>query len=83
MKFDLNYKKTMNNNLENKLSRYQKVQGYLVLHSIKTAGISVVATLKNQFDTKITALLSLASSDINGFTVEKQAERINLKVKII
>jgi hypothetical protein len=76
----------MNNILENKLSMYQKVQGYMVLHTVETAAIPAVATLKNQFDTKISAILALASSasaDITGFTVDKQVKRTDLKAKVI
>lgn len=76
----------MNNTLENKLSMYQKVQGYMTLHSTETAGISAVATLKTQFDTKVAAILALASAasaDITGFTVDKQAKRADLKSKVL
>lgn len=76
----------MNNTLENKLSMYQKVQGYLGLHTTETAGIAAVATLKAQFDTKVNAILTLAASasaDITGFTVDKQVKRNDLKAKIL
>lgn len=76
----------MNNVLENKLSMYQKVQGYMVLHTVETAGIPAVATLKTQFDAKVSAILALASSasaDITGFTVDKQVKRTDLKAKVI
>ena len=76
----------MNNILENKLSMYQKVQGYMALHTTETAGIPVVATLKTQFDSKVNAILNLAAqanADITGFTVDKQAKRNELKAKIV
>jgi hypothetical protein len=76
----------MNNIFENKLSMYQKVQGYLALHTIETAGIVAIVTLKTLFDTKVNAILSLAASagtDITGFTVDKQAKRNDLKAKIV
>ena len=65
----------MENNLENKLSMYQKVQFYLALHEPETAAIPMVATLKEQLDDQVTSLLSLASiadTDITGYTVDKQ-----------
>ena len=76
----------MNNILENKLSMYQKVQGYMTLHTTETAGVSAIATLKTQFDAKVNAILSLAATanaDITGFTVDKQAKRNELKAKIL
>lgn len=76
----------MNNTLENKLSMYQKVQGYLGLHTTETAGIAAVATLKTQFDTKVNAILTLAASanaDITGYTVDKQVKRNDLKAKVL
>lgn len=76
----------MNNILENKLSMYQKVQGYMALHTTETAGVSAIATLKTQFDAKVNAILNLAAAanaDITGFTVDKQAKRNELKAKIL
>ena len=76
----------MNNILENKLSMYQKVQGFMALHTSETAGVSAVATLKTQFDTKVNAILALAAiagADITGFTVDKQAKRDDLKAKVL
>ena len=76
----------MNNTLENKLSMYQKVQGYMALHTTETAGVSAIATLKTQFDAKVNAILNLAATanaDITGFTVDKQAKRNELKTKIL
>lgn len=76
----------MNNNLENKLSMYQKVQGYLALHSTEAADVSAIATLKTQFDAKVNSILNLAttaSADITGFTVDKQAKREELKARTL
>ena len=76
----------MENNLENKLSMYQKVQFYLALHAPETAAIPMVATLKEQLDEKVTAILTLASTvdtDITGFTVDKQTKRDDLTAKIL
>ena len=75
----------MENNLENKLSMYQKVQFYLALHEPETAAIPMVATLKEQLDDQVTSLLSLASiadTDITGYTVDKQTRRDDLTMKI-
>ena len=75
----------MENNLENKLSMYQKVQFYLNLHAPETVAITMVATLKEQLDNQVTAILSLASTvdtDITGFTVDKQTKRNDLTAKI-
>ncbi len=76
----------MNNTLENKLSMYQKVQGFMALHTSETASIGAVATLKTQFDAKVNAILAVAaqaSADITGFTVDKQAKRADLKAKTL
>ena len=76
----------MENNLENKLSMYQKVQFYLALHAPETAAIPMVATLKAELDDQVTAVLSLASTvdtDITGFTVDKQTKRDDLTAKIL
>ena len=75
----------MENNLENKLSMYQKVQFYLALHEPETTAIPMVATLKAQLDDQVTSLLSLASivdTDITGFTVDKQTRRDDLTMKV-
>lgn len=75
----------MENNLENKLSMYQKVQFYLALHEPETAAIPMVATLKAQLDDHVTSLLSLASivdTDITGYTVDKQTRRDDLTMKV-
>lgn len=76
----------MENNLENKLSMYQKVQFYLALHAPETAAIPMVATLKAELDAQVSAVLSLASTvdtDITGFTVDKQTKRDDLTAKIL
>lgn len=76
----------MENQLENKLSMYQKVQGFLTLHAEDLASISAVSTLKTDFDSKIVEILELASvagADITGYTVEKQNKRMDLKKKVM
>lgn len=76
----------MENNLENKVSMYQKVQFYLNLHAAETAAIPMVSTVKGQLDTKVTAILALASlvdTDITGYTVDKQNKRADLASRIL
>jgi len=76
----------MENVLENKLSMYQKVQGFLTLNASSTASLPIVATLKTQFDTKVNAILAIATTagaDITGFTVDKQLKRDDLKAKVL
>lgn len=76
----------MENQLENKLSMYQKVQGFLALHTEDLSSIGAVAALKTDFDGKVVEILELASvagADITGYTVEKQNKRTDLKAKIM
>lgn len=76
----------MENNLENKLSMYQKVQGFLTLNASSMTSLPIVATLKTQLDTKVNAILSVASkagADLTGFTVDKQLKRDDLKTKTL
>ena len=76
----------MENNLENKLSMYQKVQFYLALHASETAGITTVAILKDELDEKVNNVLALATivdTDITGYTVDKQNKRDDLAAKIL
>jgi len=76
----------MENNLENKLSMYQKVQGFLTLNASSMASLPIVATLKTQLDAKISAILAAATTagaDITGFTVDKQLKRNDLKTKTL
>ena len=76
----------MENNLENKLSMYQKVQFYLALHAPETAAIAMVAILKDELDEKVNNVLALATivdTDITGYTVDKQNKRDDLAAKIL
>lgn len=76
----------MENNLENKLSMYQKVKGFFTLNAASTASMPVISTLSTQLDEKITAILAIATTagaDITGFTVDKQQKRNDLKVKTL
>lgn len=76
----------MENNLENMLGMYQKVQSTFLLHAAETAAIPAVAALSTQLDTKINAILAVASkagTDITGYTVDKQFKRNDLKTKIL
>ena len=43
----------MENQMENKVSMFQKVQGYLNLHAAETGAIPAVATLKTQLDSNV------------------------------
>ena len=76
----------MEDNLENTLGMYQKVQATLLIHAAETAAIPAVATLTTQLDTKVNAILALASkadTDITGYTVDKQMKRSDLKSKVL
>lgn len=76
----------MENNLENRLSMYQKVQFYLTHHAAETAAIPMVATLQDDLEEKVNGVLSLASivdTDITGYTVDKQDKRNELTQKIL
>ena len=76
----------MEDNLENTLGMYQKVLATLFIHAPETAAIPAVAVLGTQLDTKVNAILGLASNadtDITGYTVDKQVKRSNLKTKVL
>ncbi|SIS60778.1 hypothetical protein SAMN05421789_103193 [Kaistella chaponensis] len=76
----------MENNLENKLSMYQKVQFYLTHHADETAAIPMVASLQTELDDQVNTVLALATivdTDITGYTVDKQTKRTNLTQKIL
>ena len=76
----------MEDNLENTLGMYQKVQATLLIHAAETAAIPAVAVLGTQLDTRVNAILGLASkadTDITGYTVDKQVKRSNLKTKVL
>lgn len=77
---------SMDNHLENKLSMYQKVQGFLVKHESELSGITAVSELKVQFDEKVQSILNLAATagaDLTGYTVEKQNKRTELKQRTL
>ena len=76
----------MEDNLENTLGMYQKVLATLFIHAPETAAIPAVAVLGTQLDTRVNAILGLASkadTDITGYTVDKQVKRSNLKTKVL
>ncbi len=76
----------MKDNLENTLGMYQKVQATLSMHAAETAAIPAVATLAAELNTKVTAILTVASdagTDITGYTVDKQVKRNDLKTKVL
>ena len=76
----------MNNVFENRLSMYQKVNGYLALHASETNSIAAIATLKTQLDANINAILSLAAiadADVTGTTVDKQNKRMAAKTALL
>jgi hypothetical protein len=76
----------MENNLENRVSMFQKTLGYLELHASDMTDISAIATLKTELNTRITEILTLATAadtDITGYTVEKQSKRNDLKASIL
>ena len=76
----------MTNVFENRLSMYQKVNGYLALHASETSSIAAIATLKTQLDTNINTILSLAAiadADVTGTTVDKQNKRNAAKTALL
>jgi len=76
----------MENILENKLSMYQKVQGFMNLNAASLTTFPILTNLRTQLDTKVNAILAVASNagaDITGFTVDKQAKRADLKAKTL
>ena len=76
----------MENNLENRLSMYQKVQFYLTHHADETAAIPMVASLQTDLDDQVNTVLTLATivdTDITGYTVDKQSKRSLLTQKIL
>jgi hypothetical protein len=76
----------MTNVFENRLSMYQKVNGYLALHAAETSSIAAIATLKTQLDANINAILLLASvadADVTGTTVDKQNKRNAAKTALL
>lgn len=76
----------MENNLENRLSMYQKVQFYLTHHADETAAIPMVASLQTDLDDQVNTVLALATivdTDITGYTVDKQSKRSLLTQKIL
>jgi hypothetical protein len=76
----------MEDGLENNLGMFQKVQATFLLHTAETAAIPAVAALSAQLDTKVNAILAVASranTDITGYTVDKQAKRTDLKNKVL
>ena len=76
----------MNNNIENKLSMYQKVQFYLAHHAFETAAIPMVAILHEALNDQVSQILNLltaASADITGYAAHKKAVRADLSAKIL
>lgn len=71
----------MDNQLENKLSMYEKVQAMLTLRATDTAPVAMVTTVKNDFSTIVTKILqsaAITNTDITGYTVLKQNKRNEL-----
>lgn len=71
----------MNNQIENRISMYLKVETMLNNHTIDTASVAMIAAEKINFSTKLANLLSkasVASLDITGNAVDKQDKRIAL-----
>jgi hypothetical protein len=78
--------KCMNNTFENKISMYQKVNGYLALHTTETASVAMIATLKTQLDANIISIINsaqIADADYTGATVDKQNKRVALKNAVL
>lgn len=71
----------MNNQIENRISMYLKVETMLNNHTIDTASVAMIASEKINFSSKLATLLSKASVanlDITGNAVDKQDKRIAL-----
>ena len=76
----------MNDVLENKLSMYQKVQGYLTLHAADLSTVAAIATLQTELDTEVVTLQDYAvqsDADMSGHTVDKQNSRSLLKAALL
>ncbi len=76
----------MNSYFENKLSMYQKVQGFLTLHAAELALIPMVATQKTTLDAEILILqghYNNFNADITGHTVDKNNQRQILKASLL
>ena len=68
----------MNDQLENKLSMYEKVQLNVTTHAIETAGVPAIATTKTELDLVVAKILTsagISNLDITGYTVQKQNKR--------
>lgn len=71
----------MNNQIENRISMYLKVETMLNNHTADTVSVAMIAAEKTNFSSKLASLLakaSIASLDITGNAVEKQDKRIAL-----
>lgn len=71
----------MENQLENKVSMYLKVDTMLSANVAATASVPLIASTKLIFNTKLTSLLTkigVADMDITGSTVDKQNKRVAL-----
>ncbi len=71
----------MNNQIENRISMYLKVETMLNNHTADTSSIAIIAVEKTNFSNKLAQLLSkasIASLDITGNTVDKQDKRDSL-----
>ncbi len=68
----------MENQLENKVSMFVKVETCLANHTADTASIPLIAACKTELSANLVAIFSkgsIAELDITGFTVEKQDKR--------
>ncbi len=68
----------MNDQLENQLSMFQKVQGHAVIHSAALATVPAIPLLHTEFNGYVTTILTTAgaaTADLTGFAVDKQNKR--------
>ena len=73
----------MNDQLENKLSMYEKVQLNVTSHATETAGIPAIATTKTELDLVVAKILTsagISNLDITGYTVQKQNKRNDMSL---
>lgn len=76
----------MNDQFENRLSMYQKVQGDYVLNQLILDSIPAVTALHAEFNGYVNNILNIAgpaSADLTGFAVDKQNSRTTLTMAIL
>lgn len=76
----------MENSIENRISMFEKTQGFLNLSVDETTDVVDVGILKSELDINIVSILELARIALiktSGITKDKQAKRTDLKMKTL